>query len=380
MTDINRVTLIVLDSAGVGALPDADKYGDIGSNTIGHIGDKLGLDLPNMEKMGLGNIIDIGGVKKVSNPTALYGKAAEKSKGKDTTTGHWEIAGIILDEPFPTYPNGFPEEIINEFKKKTGKGVLGNKVASGTVIINELGDKHVETGDLIVYTSADSVFQIAAHEEVVPVKKLYEYCEIAREMLDVGRVIARPFIGKNGDYTRTANRHDYSIEPTSKTMMDKIVENNLDVLAVGKIRDIFAGHGVTDYVKTKNNMDGVDKTLEYMKSKKDGLIFSNLVDFDMLYGHRRNVRGYKESLENFDKRLPEILDAMRDDEVLIITADHGCDPTFKGTDHTREYIPILAYGKNIGSGDIGKRDSFSDISETIEYLLLEKKTDKSFIK
>jgi len=381
MEKISRVTLIVLDSAGVGELPDAKEYGDVGSNTFGHIGEELGLDLPNMGKMGLGNIIDIKGVKKEENPTGLYGKAAEKSKGKDTTTGHWEMAGLILEKPFPTYPNGFPKEIIDEFEAKTGKKVIANKVSSGTTIIEEYGDEHVKTGDLIVYTSADSVFQIAAHEEIVSVKELYGYCEIAREMLNVGRVIARPFIGKSGEYERTSHRHDYSVEPLGETMMDRIKKAGKDVVGVGKISDIFAGFGITATKGTnEDNLDGIEKTIEALKEDTKGLIFTNLVDFDMLYGHRRNVQGYKDSLEEFDKKLPEILENMREDEVLMITADHGCDPTFKGTDHTREYIPILAYGKNIKGGNIGTRDSFSDIAETIEHLILGKETNKTFIK
>ena len=381
MEKISRVTLIVLDSAGVGELPDAKEYGDVGSNTFGHIGEELGLDLPNMGKMGLGNIIDIKGVKKEENPTGLYGKAAEKSKGKDTTTGHWEMAGLILEKPFPTYPNGFPKEIIDEFEAKTGKKVIANKVSSGTTIIEEYGDEHVKTGDLIVYTSADSVFQIAAHEEIVSVKELYGYCEIAREMLNVGRVIARPFIGKSGEYERTSHRHDYSVEPLGETMMDRIKKAGKDVVGVGKISDIFAGFGITATKGTnEDNLDGIEKTIEALKEDTKGLIFTNLVDFDMLYGHRRNVQGYKDSLEEFDKKLPEILENMREDEVLMITANHGCDPTFKGTDHTREYKPILAYGKNIKGGNIGTRDSFADIAETIEHLILGKETDKTFIK
>ena len=381
MEKISRVTLIVLDSAGVGELPDAKEYGDVGSNTFGHIGEKLGLTLPNMEKMGLGNIIDINGVKKVDNPTGLYGKAAEKSKGKDTTTGHWEMAGIVLEKPFPTYPNGFSKEIIEEFEEKTGRKVIGNKVSSGTTIIEEYGDEHVKTGALIVYTSADSVFQIAAHEDIVSVKELYGYCEIARKMLDVGRVIARPFIGKSGEYTRTTHRHDYSVEPIAETMMDRIKKSGKDVVGVGKIADIFAGKGITESKGiNQDNLDGIAKTIQALKEDTNGLIFTNLVDFDMLYGHRRNVQGYKDALEEFDKKLPEIVENLREDELLIITADHGCDPTFKGTDHTREYIPILAYGKNIKGGNIGIRESFADIAETIEHLILGKETDKTFVK
>lgn len=380
MSKINRVALIVLDSAGVGALPDAKEYGDEGANTFGNLAKAAGgLSLPNMEKMGLGNIIDIQGVKPTKDlESVAYGKAAEASSGKDTTIGHWEIAGIIKKDPFPTYPNGFPQEIVNEFEEKTGRKMIGNCVASGTQIIAELGDKHVETGALIVYTSADSVFQIAAHEEIVSVEELYRYCEIAREMLSVGRVIARPFIGKSGEYTRTSNRHDYSMEPEGVTVLDKLKEAGQDVLGVGKIYDIFAGRGVTDYVRSKSNMDGVDKTLDYLKQDNKGLIFTNLVDFDMSFGHRRDVQGYKQALEEFDARIPEIISCMKEDDLLILTADHGCDPTHSGTDHTREFIPILAYGKNINTSDLGQRDAFADIASTIEELLLGVSSKGSF--
>ncbi len=382
MSKINRVTLIVLDSAGVGELPDAADYGDKGANTFGNLARAAGgLKLPNMEKMGLGNIIDIQGVSPVEAPeSSAYGKASEASSGKDTTIGHWEIAGIIKKNPFPTYPNGFPKEIIEEFESKTGRKVIGNCVASGTQIIEELGDEHVETGALIVYTSADSVFQIAAHEEIVPIDELYRYCEIAREMLSVGRVIARPFIGKSGEYTRTSNRHDYSIEPEGDTVLDRLKSAGKDVLGVGKIYDIFAGRGLTDYVRSKSNMDGVDKTIEYLKQDNKGLIFTNLVDFDMSFGHRRDVQGYKNALEEFDARLPEIMSHMKEDDVLMLTADHGCDPTHKGTDHTREYIPILVHGKGIQGANLGVRNSFADIANTIEEMLLGSSPEGSFAK
>ncbi len=378
--NIDRVVLIVLDSAGVGELPDAADYGDAGSNTLGHIGESVGLEMPNCGKLGLGNIIPITGTPPLDKPEGIYGKAAELSKGKDTTTGHWEIAGIVLDKPFPLYPNGFPDDIIDEFCKRVGAdGVLGNCTASGTAIINELGDEHVATGKPIVYTSADSVFQIAAHEKHTGLETLYNMCEEARAFLKVGRVIARPFIGSDGNYTRTPNRHDYSMEPVSDTMMDRLKSAGMDVQAVGKINDIFAGRGITEYVHTKSNSEGIQKTIEYMNTPSKGLIFSNLVDFDMIFGHRRNAQGYKEALEAFDSRMPEIIAAMKDTDLLIITADHGCDPTFKGTDHTREYIPILAYGKPVSPKNIGIRNSFADISATVLSALLKENTNGSFL-
>ncbi|MBB3696303.1 phosphopentomutase [Flammeovirga yaeyamensis] len=364
-----RVVLVVLDSVGIGFSADADEYGDRGANTLGHIADSAGLDIPNMHRMGLGNIAPLHGLPSLGTTSAAYGMAKEVSKGKDTTTGHWEIAGQILSEPFPTYPNGFPEDIISAFEKATGRKTIGNKVASGTAIIEELGDQHVASGDLIVYTSADSVFQIAAHEEVVSFEELYKYCEIAREQLNVGRVIARPFVGKNGNYTRTSNRHDYSLEP-SENMLTRIKAAGKDSIGVGKIFDIYAGKGFTDHVYTKSNEDGIDQTIEYLKKDNNGLIFTNLVDFDMLFGHRRDLIGYRDALEYFDQRLPEIMDAMKEDDVLIITADHGNDPIFKGTDHTREHIPILVYGKKVKPVNIGFRNTFADIGTTIEELLL----------
>lgn len=380
MSKINRITLIVLDSAGVGALPDAPQYGDNGVNTFGNLAKAAGgLNLPHMEKMGLGNIIPIQGVSPRKDLTHVaFGKAMEASSGKDTTIGHWEIAGIIKTNPFPTYPNGFPPEIINEFEAKTGRKVIGNCVASGTEIIDRLGEEHVKSGALIVYTSADSVFQIAAHEEIVPIEELYRYCEIAREMLSVGRVIARPFVGEVGRFKRTSNRHDYSIEPEGTTILDELKSAGKDVLGVGKIYDIFAGRGLTHYVRSKSNMDGVDRTLDYLKQDNRGLIFTNLVDFDMNFGHRRDVPGYKAALEEFDARLPEIISLMKEDDLLILTADHGCDPTHSGTDHTREFIPIMVYGKGIQGGDLGIRSSFADIASTIGELLLDKKVDGSF--
>ena len=370
-----KVILIVLDSVGIGELPDADQYGDVGSNTLGNISNFVGgLKLPNMEKIGLGNIDEIKGVDKTVHPIGNFGRCLELSKGKDTITGHWEIAGVVLHEPMKTYPNGFPKEIMEEFEAKIGTKTIGNTVASGTAILEELGDEHVKTGYPIIYTSADSVFQIAAHEEVIPLKKLYEMCEIARKMLVgdkmVGRIIARPFKGKSGEYTRTANRHDYALEPFNKTILDYVKESGSNVMAVGKIEDIYNKRGVTDAVHIKNNMDGVDKTIEYMKCGKAGFIFTNLVDFDMKFGHRNDPKGYADALVEFDSRLPEIIDNMSTEDVLIITADHGCDPTTASTDHSREYIPVLAYGKTLKSDtNIGTRKCFCDIGKTVLDLL-----------
>ena len=367
----NRIILIVLDSVGIGELPDAPAFGDSGSNTVGHIAASLpGFSLPHLQALGLGNIRPEVGLAPSPFPTAAYGYAAEQSLGKDTTTGHWEISGLILEEPFRTFPDGFPADLMDAFEAKIGRGTLGNKTASGTVIINELGDEHVATGKPIVYTSADSVFQIAAHEEVIPLEEQYKINQIARELCTgpyaVGRVIARPFIGESGNYSRTANRRDFSLLPPGKTVFKLAAEAGLDVLAVGKMNDIYAGDGITDYVKTKDNMDGVDRTLEYMRADNRGIILTNLVDFDMLYGHRRDVPGYGRCLEEFDARLPEILAALRADDLLIITADHGNDPSYTGTDHTREYVPILACGPRITPGaEIGRRDSFADIGATM---------------
>ncbi len=372
---VNRVVLIVMDSVGAGELPDAKLYNDEGSNTLGNISKKIGgLKLPNLQKLGLGNIDGIKGFEGEKKPVGSYGRSLEKSPGKDTTTGHWEIAGLILDQAFPTYPDGFPQDVISEFEKRIGTKSIGNYPASGTVIIQDLGDEHVKTGYPIVYTSADSVFQIAAHEDVIPLERLYEICQIARDMLvgehAVGRIIARPFVGSNGDYKRTTNRRDFSLKPIRKTILNNIVEKGLDVCAVGKIEDIYGGYGITKAVHTKSNMDGVDKTIEYMKEPTKGLIFTNLVDFDMLYGHRNDVEGYANALREFDAKIPEIIDALRDDDVLIITADHGCDPTTSSTDHSREYIPMLVYGKSIKSGiNLGTRESFSDIGKTIGEML-----------
>lgn len=368
---MKRAIIIVLDSVGMGELPDAEKYGDKGSNTLGNIASsKKDFSLPNLEKLGLGNIDNIVGIKKTENPEGCYGRMAEKSAGKDTTTGHWEIAGIILDKSFPVYPNGFPKDIIAAFESAINTKVIGNIAASGTEIIKMLGDQHVKTGCPIVYTSADSVFQIAAHEELISVESLYEMCRIARRILTgehaVGRVIARPFIGTSGNYKRTDRRRDFSLAPLGKTILDYVMEKGLQVKAVGKIEDIFSKQGITHAVHTHNNMDGVDKTLEYLAEDFDGILFTNLVDFDMLYGHRNDIKGYADALIDFDNRLPEILAALKEDDLLIITADHGCDPSTDSTDHSREYVPLIVYGKKFKEDvNLGTRSSFSDIAATI---------------
>lgn len=367
-----RATIIVLDSAGIGYLPDARDFGDIGAHTFGHVYAHRGMKIPNMLGMGLGNIKG-SMLPRVAFPSAAYGKSMEVTHAKDTTSGHWEMAGFPMEVPFRTYPNGFPEEVISEFRRRIGRGILGNEVASGTEIIQRLGDIHVRTGMPIVYTSADSVFQIAAHEEVIPLKELYRYCSIAREILVgdnlVGRVIARPFIGSNGSYTRTENRRDYALEPMGETILDGLSQKGLDVVGIGKIEDIFAHRGITTVDHTKNNPDGIEATLRFLREGKGDFIFTNLVDTDMLYGHRNDPEGYARALEYFDAKIPEIRSAMTKEDMLIITADHGCDPCFPGTDHTREYIPILAV---IGRGkpaDLGVRRSFADIGATVyEYL------------
>lgn len=372
---MKRVIIIVLDSAGIGELPDAAEYGDEGSNTLGNIAAAVpGFSLPNLEKLGLGNIDGIVGFKAAEEPLGCFGKMAERSVGKDTTTGHWELAGITLRKPFPVYPEGFPGDLVERFEKAIGTKTLGNYPASGTVIIKELGQQHVKTGYPIIYTSADSVFQIAAHEDVIPVQRLYEICRTAREILTgehaVGRVIARPFTGSDGNYTRTANRRDFSLEPPEKTLLDHVKEAGLEVKAVGKIDDIFAGRGITQSIHVKDNMEGVDKTIGFIKERFSGLIFANLVDFDMYYGHRNDPEGYARALEEFDGRVPEIIDAMARQDILFITADHGCDPTTVSTDHSREYVPLLIYGKEIRMGiNLGTRKTFSDLAQTTaEYL------------
>src|SRR5438270_1445398 len=367
----NRITLIVLDGAGIGAMPDASEWGDAGSDTFGHICESRHLNLPNLQSLGLGNIRPLDGVPAVDNSRGSYGKCALQSNGKDTTTGHWEMAGIILEHAFPTYPNGFPQSLIDEFIAKTEvPGVLGNIPASGTEIIKELGEEHVKTGKPIVYTSADSVFQIAAHEEVIPLDRLYEICEIARDMLrgenEVGRVIARPFLGALGSFYRTENRHDYAVPPPRENLLPLLSDHGLDVVSIGKIASIYDSAGVTQGLTAKNNQQSIDVTIRALRDDARGLIFSNLVDFDMLYGHRRDTEGYARALEHFDARLPEIESAMRDTDLLIITADHGNDPTYRGTDHTREYAPLLVYGKSARAGvALGDRASLSDIGQTI---------------
>jgi phosphopentomutase len=367
----NRITLIVLDGAGIGAMPDAPEWGDAGSDTFGHICESRQLKLPNLQSLGLGNIRPLNGVPAVANPRGDYGKCALRSNGKDTTTGHWEMAGIILERAFPTYPNGFPQTLIDQFIAKTKvPGVLGNFPASGTEIIKQLGEEHVKTGKPIVYTSADSVFQIAAHEEVVPLDRLYEICEIARAMLrgehEVGRVIARPFLGEPGSFYRTENRHDYAVPPPRENLLPLLSNHGLDVVSIGKIASIYDSTGVTKDLTAKNNQQSMDQTIAALRDDTRGLIFSNFVDFDMLYGHRRDTEGYARALEQFDSRWPEIETAMRDDDLIMLTADHGNDPTFPGTDHTREYAPLVVYGKKAKAGvDLGTRASLSDIGSTI---------------
>lgn len=375
MQAIHRAIVVILDSVGIGELPDAADYGDAGSHTLGNIAHALGgLDLPHLQQLGLGNIDAIEGVPAVDTPQASYGKMTELSTGKDTTSGHWELMGLVLERPFPTYPHGFPEEVITEFTRRTGKEVLGNTPTSGTTIIEELGAEHVATGKPIVYTSADSVFQIAAHEEVISVEQLYKMCEQAREMLrgehGVGRVIARPFIGEPGNFTRTGRRKDFSRKPPLPTVLDVAKEQGYPVTGVGKIDNIFADQGITGGNHTTNDMAGVDATLEYMRSQENGIIFTNLCDCDMLYGHRNNVEGYAQALRDFDARLPELVDAVREDDMLVLTADHGCDPTTASTDHSREYVPLLVYGKALKEGvNLGVRSSFADLAATIAEVL-----------
>ena len=370
-----RCIIVVLDSVGIGEMPDAKNYGDLGSHTLGNIARQQGgLNLPFLQKLGLGNIDSILGVPASPNPEGCFGKMAEQSLGKDTTSGHWEIAGVILEKALPTFPNGFPKSFIARYELAIGREVIGNEVASGTEIIQRLGEEHVRTGKPIVYTSADSVFQVAAHEEVIPLPELMRICQIARDLLtdelQVGRVIARPFLGQVGQFYRTTNRHDLALEPPHKTLLEYVQERGLEVCAVGKIRDIYAGRGITDFVTTKENMEGVDKTLEYMNKVKTGLIMTNLVDFDMLYGHRNDVEGYARALEAFDARLPELLAALRPEDMLIITADHGCDPTLSGTDHTREYVPLLVYGSALKKGvNLGVRSTFADLGATVAEFL-----------
>ena len=371
---MKRVFLIVLDSFGIGALPDAAAFGDPGTNTLRSCATSELLHIPNMVAAGLGNIDGVDCLPKAAAPLGAVARLAERSMGKDTTIGHWEIAGIVSPTPLPTYPEGFPDEVLEPFKDATGRGVLANAPWSGTEVINVFGDQHVATGDLIVYTSADSVFQIAAHEDVVPLEQLYEYCRIARKQLQgkhgVGRVIARPFVGTSGAYKRTSNRHDYSLEPPRATLLDALKAAGKASIGVGKIYDIFAGIGVTEHVYNKSNADGMDHTLHYADTDFEGLCFVNLVDFDMVYGHRRDIDGYAKALTEFDAWLPRLLEKLGDEDIVMITADHGCDPGYAATtDHTREHVPLLILGKQVQPVNLGTRTSFADIAATVAELL-----------
>jgi len=380
-----RVILIVLDSVGIGAMPDAAEWGDEGSDTLGHVAASRPLQIPNLVRLGIANIRPVPHLEAPAEPEGCYGRAALLSPGKDTTTGHWEMAGIILKKPFPIYKRGFPPEVIERFEKAIGRKVLGNHPASGTEIIKEWGGEHMKTGRPIVYTSADSVFQIAAHEEVIPVEELYHMCEIAREQLDgphrVGRVIARPFLGRPGNFTRTERRKDYAIDPPEPTVLDRLVEKGISTFGVGKIHDIFCGHGLTGYAKMKGNADGLEKTMEAIENQPGGLIFTNLVDFDMLYGHRNDIEGYARALEECDDGLGLVIGILEDGDLLLLTADHGCDPGFPGTDHTREYAPVLAYGRRAKRGiNLGTRNSLADIAQTIAANFgLQMPTGRSFL-
>ncbi|WP_201713382.1 phosphopentomutase [Rossellomorea arthrocnemi] len=367
-----RVHLIVMDSVGIGEAPDAELFNDKGTDTIGHIAEHMnGLNMPNIGKLGLSNIKEVKGIEKADKPLAYYSKMQEASVGKDTMTGHWEIMGLNIDKPFKTYPDGFPEKLIQKLEAETGRTIIGNKPASGTEIIEELGKEHMETGALIVYTSADPVLQIAAHEDIIPIDEQYKICEIAREITKeeeylVGRVIARPFVGEPGKFKRTSNRHDYALKPFDRTVMNEMKDSGLDVIAIGKISDIYNGEGVTDSIRTKHNMDGMDSFIKAFDRSFTGLSFLNLVDFDALYGHRRDPQGYGEALEEFDARLPEVFDKMTEDDLLIITADHGNDPTAPGTDHTREYVPLLVYSKRFKDGkELPISETFADIGATV---------------
>lgn len=365
-----RVIWIVLDSVGIGEMPDAARYGDAGSDTLGHIAQSRKLHLDNLCRLGLGNIRPLDRLPPEAAPIGAYGRCMLASPGKDTTTGHWEMAGIHLQTPFPVYPHGFPPEVMEEFERRIGRATLGNKAASGTEIIEELGEEHVRTGSPIVYTSADSVFQVAAHEEVIPLFELYKICETAREILrgkhEVGRVIARPFIGSPGSFTRTANRHDYAVPPPKGMLLDRLAERGVEVFAIGKIFDVFLGRGIRDYETTKSNADGMEKTLQAMDSVPVGMIFVNLVDFDQLYGHRNDVEGYARALEAVDGWIPSLEARLGPDDLAILTADHGCDPTTRSTDHSREYVPLLVFGKHARAGvDLGTRRTLSDIGQTV---------------
>lgn len=381
-----RIFLIVLDSYGIGALPDAADFGDEGSNTLKTITASKAYDTPNMKKLGLFNIDGVDWMKKEESPAGAYGRMKERSRGKDTTIGHWEIAGVVSPKPLPVYPNGFPEEILEKFREATGREVLCNLPYSGTDVIRDYGEEHMKTGALIVYTSADSVFQIAAHEEIVPVEELYRYCEIAREILcgehGVGRVIARPFIGEAPNFQRTANRHDFSLLPPRDTMLDAILEAGYDTYGIGKIYDIFAGKGIAHTQRIQNNVDGMEKTLEMQEKDFKGLCFVNLVDFDMMYGHRNDIEGYANAATVFDRQLKTFLERMRPEDILMITADHGCDPGFRGTDHSREHTPLLICGEDIKENvNLGTRETFADIAATVlDFLHVENNTDGTSMK
>ncbi len=373
MKKFKRIHVIVMDSVGIGALPDADKFNDVGTNTLLHISqEKHGLNLPNLGKMGLSNISKLEGVDIATKPLGFYSKMQEASCGKDTMTGHWEMMGLYIDKPFQVFPNGFPDDLIKQIENFSGRKIIGNCPASGTEIIAQYGERQMKTGELIVYTSADSVLQIAAHEEIIPLDELYRICQFCRDITregkyQLGRIIARPYIGTcKDDFTRTANRHDYALKPFGKTVMNSLQDANLDSIAIGKIRDIFDGEGVTKAIRTVSNMDGMDKFIQILSEDFTGLSFTNLVDFDAKFGHRRNPIGYGDALEEFDARLPEVFAKMQDNDLLIITADHGNDPTYTGTDHTREYVPLLIYGKQLTSfGSLPIRKTFSDLGATI---------------
>jgi phosphopentomutase len=367
-----RIFLIVMDSVGIGESPDAEKFGDKGADTLGHIAERMnGLNMPNMGRLGLSNIREIKGINKAEKPLAYYTKMMEASNGKDTMTGHWEIMGLNIQTPFRVFPDGFPDELLSELVQRTGRKIIGNKPASGTEILDELGEEHMKTGALIVYTSADSVLQIAAHEEIIPIEEQYKICKIARELtLDekymVGRVIARPFLGEPGNFKRTANRHDYALKPFDRTVMNEMKDAGLDVIAIGKISDIYDGEGVTQSLRTISNMDGMDKLVQTLDMDFTGMSFLNLVDFDALYGHRRDPEGYGKALEEYDARLPEVFAKLKEDDLLIITADHGNDPTAPGTDHTREYVPLIVYSKMMSEGkELPIRETFADIGATV---------------
>lgn len=365
-----RIHLVVLDSVGIGEAPDAADFGDTGSHTLGHIAESAGLSVPNMQEMGLGNIETLKGIDSVDMPSAYHTKLEEVSVGKDTMTGHWEIAGLRIDTPFRVFPDGFPEALLNQIEEHTGRKIVANRPASGTQILDEWGEHQMKTGDLIVYTSADPVLQIAAHEDIIPLEELYEICEYVREITKedpymIGRIIARPYLGEPGNFTRTSNRHDYALNPFGETMLDRLKAADHDVISIGKIVDIFNEKGITEAIRTESNMDGVDKLVETLKKDFNGLSFTNLVDFDALYGHRRDVEGYRDAIEEFDARLPEIMENLQEDDLLILTADHGNDPTAPGTDHTREFVPLLAFSKKLTKTGELKQGYFADISATI---------------